>query len=288
MATLGIENISVFGLPPVEFVGLAADLGCQHISTGLSSYPFGIADYPAFSLRDDKALRRELIAVTRDRGVSISLGEGCTLRPGVSARDYQNDLDIFVELGAARINTVSMDPDWSRTCDEFAVMAALTSERGLRVTTELVPGLTVCDLPTALNVVRRVGNPEFRLLIDTMHLVRSGSVPEDIAALDPDLVDYIQICDAPREQRFATYNEEAMFERMVPGEGELGLAPLLAVLPVDRVYAMEVPLRAAALAGIGPHARLGRCVEATKRLLAKAHEGRIAVGGLQAAHPTVC
>jgi sugar phosphate isomerase/epimerase len=181
-----------------------------------------------------------------------------------------------------------MDPDWSRTCDEFAVMAALTSERGLRVTTELVPGLMVCDLPTALNVVRRVGNPEFRLLIDTMHLVRSGSVPEDIAALDPDLVDYIQICDAPREQRFATYNEEAMFERMVPGEGELGLAPLLAVLPVDRVYAMEVPLRAAALAGIGPHARLGRCVEATKRLLAKAHEGRIAVGGLQAAHPTVC
>ena len=35
MNRLGIENISVFGLPPVEFVNLAADLGCRYISTGL-------------------------------------------------------------------------------------------------------------------------------------------------------------------------------------------------------------------------------------------------------------
>ena len=35
MHPLGIEFISVFGLPPVEFVHLAADLGCRHISTAL-------------------------------------------------------------------------------------------------------------------------------------------------------------------------------------------------------------------------------------------------------------
>lgn len=74
MSSLGIENISVFGLPPVQFVNLAADLGCQHMSTGLTSFPFGICDYPAFSLRDDAALRREMIAAMRDRGISISLG----------------------------------------------------------------------------------------------------------------------------------------------------------------------------------------------------------------------
>jgi hypothetical protein len=36
---LGIEFLSVFGLPPVEFVNLAADLGCRYISTGLRSAP---------------------------------------------------------------------------------------------------------------------------------------------------------------------------------------------------------------------------------------------------------
>ncbi|HEX7853450.1 MAG TPA: sugar phosphate isomerase/epimerase [Sphingobium sp.] len=271
MARIGIENISVFGLPPVEFVELAADLGCQHISTGLTSFAFGIYDYAPFSLKEDAHLRQEMIAAMRDRGVSISLGEGCTIRPGVGARDYARDLDLFVELGTERINTVSMEADLSRTCDEFAVLAELASERGLRITTELAPSLAISDLPTALEVVRRIGRPDFRLLIDTMHTVRSGSTAADIAALDPDLIDYVQICDAPREPRFESYFEESMYERMVPGEGGLDLPALLKVLPADRVYALEVPLREQALAGVGPHERLRKCVEATRRLLAQAH-----------------
>lgn len=275
MARIGIENISVFGLPPVEFVGLAADLGCQHISTGLTSFPFGIHDYPPFSLREDQTLRREMIAAMRDRGVSISLGEGCTIRPGVDAAGYAADLDLFVQLGTERINTVSMDPDFSRTCDQFGSLAELAAERGLRITTELSPSLTIGDLPTAIAAVRQIGRSDFRLLIDTMHLVRSGSTAADLAALDPELIDYIQICDAPRQPRFETYHEEAMFERMVPGEGELGLPELLKVLPEDRVYAIEAPLRSQALAGVGPHERLGRCVEATRRLLAEAHDGSL-------------
>jgi sugar phosphate isomerase/epimerase len=274
MARLGIENISVFGLPPVEFVNLAADLGCQHISTGLTSFPFAICDYAPFSLREDGHLRSEMLAVMLDRGVSISLGEGCTVREGVEAKDYRADLDLFVELGTERINVVSMDPDFARTCDQFGVLAELTLERGMRITTELAPSLTIKDLPTALAALQQIGRPEFRLLIDTMHVVRSGSTPTDVAALNPDLIDYIQICDAPRQPPFASYNEESMFERMVPGEGELGLQELVAVLPEDRVYAVEVPLREAAKAGIGPHERLGRCVEATRKLLAQAH-GRV-------------
>lgn len=275
MARLGIENISVFGLPPVEFVSLAADLGCQHISTGLTSFPFGIHDYPPFSLREDRKLRQELTAAMHDRGVSISLGEGCTIREGVEASSYAADLDLFAELGTERINTVSMDPDFNRTCDQFSLMAELTAERGLRITTELAPSLTIGDLPTALAALRQIGRPDFRLLIDTMHVVRSGSTPADVAALDPELIDYIQICDAPRQPRFESYHEESMFERMVPGEGELGLPELLKVLPEDRVYAIEAPLRSQALAGIGPHERLGRCVEATRRLLANAHAGAL-------------
>lgn len=264
---LGIENISAFGLPPVDFVNLAADLGCQHISTGLVSFPFGIHDYPPFSLRDDAALRRDLVAVMGDRGVSISLAEGFTIREGKGAQDFAADLDLFCELGAERINTVSMDPDFSRTCDAFAQLADMATARGLRITTEFAPSLTICDLPTALSALRQIGSPDLRLLIDTMHLVRSGGTAADIAALDPDLIDYVQLCDAPAVPRFASYHEESMFERMVPGEGGLGLAQVLAALPRDRVFALEVPLREAALAGEGPRERLGRCVAGARRLL---------------------
>lgn len=269
---IGIENISVFGLPPVEFVNLAADLGCQHISTGLTSYPFGIHDYAPFSLREDANLRRQMIAAMKDRGVSISLGEGCTIRPGGEAKSYEADLDLFVELGTERINTVSMDPDFNRTCDQFAEMAELVTARGMLITTELAPSLTIGDLPTALAALQQIGRSDFRLVIDTMHIIRSGSTVADVAALDPELIDYIQICDAPLKQQFETYGEESMFERMVPGEGELGLHELVAVLPKDRVYAVEVPLRREALAGVGPHERLKRCVEATRDIITKTHQ----------------
>jgi hypothetical protein len=60
-----------------------------------------------------------------------------------------------------------------------------------------------------------------------------------------------------------------MFERMVPGEGELPLFDMLTALPRDRVIGLEVPLRRAAEAGVGPRERLRRCVEAARSLLAR-------------------
>jgi hypothetical protein len=83
MSRLGVEQLSVLGLKPLEFVSLVADLGCNCISTGLSAMP----GFTSFSLRDDKALRREMIAAMRDRGVSISLGEGCIVRQGRDLHD---------------------------------------------------------------------------------------------------------------------------------------------------------------------------------------------------------
>ncbi|EFC86040.1 hypothetical protein [Parafrankia sp. EUN1f] len=35
----GIEHQTVFGLPPVEFANLAADLGCRHIAVVLAGNP---------------------------------------------------------------------------------------------------------------------------------------------------------------------------------------------------------------------------------------------------------
>ena len=35
MDRLGIEMLSVFGMPPIEFVHLTADLGCRYITTSM-------------------------------------------------------------------------------------------------------------------------------------------------------------------------------------------------------------------------------------------------------------
>ena len=269
MDRLGIEFLSVFGLPPVDFVHLAADLGCRYISTGLTSYPYDPPIYPPFSLRDDASLRREMRAAMRERGVSISLGEGLTIRSGADIRDRGGDLEIMAELGIRRVNTVSVDPDLDRSIEQFGLLAEAAAALGMETTLEPCPGLTFPDLPTALDAVRQVGRPDFRLLIDVMHVIRAGSGPPDIAALDPSLIGHIQLSDAPLIAVVPDYAREAMFERMVPGTGELPLPEMLAALPDDVVIGLEVPMRSQAYAGIGPHERLGRCVEAARELLAR-------------------
>jgi sugar phosphate isomerase/epimerase len=267
MNRLGIETISVFGLPPVEYVNLAADLGCAHISMALFPIDINPHGYVPYNLKGDAALRREMNAAMRERGVSISLAEGLTVKPGIEARDRAAEFDAFAELGAKRINTVSLDPDFGRTLGQFAVTVEMAAERGMESTTEFAPGLTVADLSTALEAIRQVGRPDFRLLIDTMHLIRSGSSPADIAVLDPDLIGYVQLCDAPLVSKFSTYMLEAMTERMVPGQGELPLLEILKSVPGDRVVSLELPLLSRAKAGIGPLERLRPAVAAARELL---------------------
>jgi sugar phosphate isomerase/epimerase len=264
---LGIEQLSVFGLPPVELVTLAADLGCDCIAAGLTGLGYNPQNYPVFSLRDDRAMRRAMIAAMRDRGVAISLGEGCIIRPGRDIGDAAGDMDILAELGAERLNTVSMDPDRGRTLDQLAVFAEMAAARGMVSTIELCPVLTIGTLDAAVAAVRHVGRPDFRLLLDAMHLGRSGATGADVAALDPALIDYFQLCDAPRMPSEPNYMLEATFERRVPGEGEMPLGDYLAALPDGVVVSLEVPLRSQAERGIGPEARLRPCVAAARALL---------------------
>lgn len=264
---LGIGMLSVFGLPPVELVNLAADLGCRYVSAALQGMPLVALGYPRFSLKDDAGLRKTLVAAMNDRGVTISLGDGFLIVPGADMGAFADDLDVLAELGVPRINVVSLDPDLPRSFDQFAALTELAAQRDIQTLVEPVPGLTVGDMPTALAALRHVGRPDFRLLIDTMHLVRSGSGAAELAAVDPAHVAYAQLNDTTLRPRIQNYMEEAMFERMVPGEGELPLRDILSALPADVVIEIEVPQRSLALAGVGPIDRLRPCVEAARRLL---------------------
>lgn len=267
MNRLGIEQLSVIGLGPVEFVNLAADLGCSCISSGLTSMP-DRNGHIAYSLREDKALRQEMMAVMRDRAVSISLGEGCIIRQGCEMHDYAADMDIMRELGVERLNTVSMDPDMGRTLDQLAMFAEMASARDMVSSIELCPANTIKNLETAVAAVRHVGRKDFQLLLDTMHLGRSGARGADIAALDPALIGYVQLCDAPLKPTNPDYMDEAMFERMIPGEGEMPLREYLRAIPPGLVISLEVPLRSQAEAGVSIKERLQKCVEAARSLMA--------------------
>jgi sugar phosphate isomerase/epimerase len=274
MDRLGIEMLCVFGMPPVEYVHLVADLGCRYITTGMVGFaPLKTPGYQPFSLRDDPRLRRDLLAAMDDCGVSISLGEGLLIAPGVDVRSYAPDLDIMAELRIPRINTVSLEPDRARTLDELAGLTDLAAERGILTSVEPVPGLAIANLPAAIAAVEYVNRDEISLLIDTMHVARSGAGAEDLRSLPAERIGHVQLCDVPlRSTKEYSYAEEAMYHRMVPGEGELPLVEMLAALPHDRIVGLEVPMRSRAEAGVSAYDRILPCVKSARALLARAHE----------------
>jgi sugar phosphate isomerase/epimerase len=263
---LGIEFISVFGLPPVEFVHLAADLGCRYISTSLTGARLESLGYAAFSLRDDARLRQDLRSAMDDRAVSISLGEGMVITPGNDVSGLAGDLDIMAEIGAAQINTLSFDRDRNRTFDQLAMLTEMAAERGLGTAIELAPGATIGDVPTFMAAIEHVGRPELRLTVDTMHWARAGLAVAELGQVGSEKIGYVQLSDTTHKPRMKSYLQEAMYERLAPGDGELPLAEILGAVPADVVIGLEIPMRSLAESGVGPMDRLRPCVAATREL----------------------
>jgi sugar phosphate isomerase/epimerase len=263
---LGIENLSTFGLDPVQLIHLAADLGCGHVSLNLGGSANRLEIYPPTSFRDDPHLRRAACSALAERGVVVSLVEGFAILPEKEP-DFTRDLDIACELGGKAVCAVSMDRDVGRTHALFTRLAELAGERGLMTTTEACAG-TYRTLAKTAAAVEAVSRPDFGLLIDTMHFFRSGSNIADLKALDPATIGHIQLCDVPMPAVIESYMDEALFERRCPGDGDLPLREFLAHVPEHVPIGLEIPLRSEALAGVEPHERLGRCAAAARSLLA--------------------
>jgi sugar phosphate isomerase/epimerase len=251
---------------------LAAELGCVSISTGLSGLrleQFGytaFAPYPAWSLEDDPTLRQEMKAALRDTGVHIGLAEGFRVRPDADLRDRAAALDIVADLGALRVNAVSMEPDMARTYDQLAALAEMVTARGMKFIVEFAPPNAINTLSAALAAVEQVGRDRCQIMFDSMHFFRSGAKVGDIGALDPSLIGYAQLCDVPLSSKGDSYMQEAMFGRRVPGTGELPLREWIEALPSDLEMGVEVPMIAELQAGMSARDHAARVVAAARKL----------------------
>ena len=80
------------------------------------------------------------------------------------------------------------------------------------------------------------------VLVDALHLARSGGTPAAVAALPPERIAYMQLCDAPaKAPPLEDLAHESRNYRLPPGEGELPLDELFDALPDDIPISVEVP-----------------------------------------------
>jgi sugar phosphate isomerase/epimerase len=166
------------------------------------------------------------------------------------------------------VNAVVIEQDRARAVDEFGLFARMAGERGLAATIEFMPLMWPATLAEALAFLDDVGAVNGKLLLDAMHVYRSGASTAEVAAIDPAMIAYVQLCDVPMPARTDNYGEEARHERLGPGEGDLPLANFLRALPADVAVGLEVPMVSKAEAGVSVRDALAPCIAAARELLA--------------------
>jgi sugar phosphate isomerase/epimerase len=194
------------------------------------------------------------------------------IRPGRAiAADARRLITAGGELGARNVLIVSANPDRAETCHQFAGLCELAAAAGMRAVLEFLMISEIRSLADALAVVGAVQHPAGAVLIDALHLQRCGGRPADLARVDPLLLPYAQICDAPAalaETTYPAYLTDAVDGRSAPGEGALPLAQLLTELPPGTPLSLEVRSRRYREQYADPVARARAVLQQTRAFLA--------------------
>lgn len=143
-------------------------------------------------------------------------------------------VDAAVALGARFVLVASRDSDHPRVAARLVQLADRLGDAPVRLVLEFLPSLGVRTLGEAVSIVGAAARPEVGILIDTLHLARSGDSPTDIVDIDPHLFPYLQICDAtvaPSDPSRWGLLDEALHHRLLPGEGELPIDACIDALP---------------------------------------------------------
>lgn len=177
------------------------------------------------------------------------------LRPDTKLEDHRRILDIGAELGAANVLCVSSYPDTGATVEHLTALCRHAEGSGIRVALEFGIFTEVKNLTQALAVLDEVAHPLRAVLIDPIHVDRSGTTVAQLAQVDPALLPYAQFCDA-RAQRpdpadFDAVITDAIDLREQAGEGVLPLAAMLQALPKD--IPLSIELRSAMLREVFTH-----------------------------------
>lgn len=147
--------------------------------------------------------------------------------------DVEQIFRIADELEAEALNCVEglgQSHEQAALVDAFGRVADRAAARGLRVTLEIMPISSIPDLAAGWPIVEQTGRPNAGLCFDTWHYYRS--TPDDalLATIPGAKIFEVQLADALNARRGKNLVEDLLRYRMLPGEGELPLATVVANL----------------------------------------------------------
>lgn len=257
---IGLAAQSVTGMSPWQTVEVAAAAGFDRV---------GVVVDPEIWPADGVRRVRDAIAAT---GLVLQDVEVIRL-DGAVTDAIRRIVDVAAELGAPHIITISLAPDAARTADLLAGLADYVAGSGTTPILEFGRFTSVGTIGAAQAFAAAAGLP---ILVDPLHLARSGGTPEELRRVPAVMLPYVQVCDAgppPDDSSPAALLAEARDRRLDVGEGLLDLAGFLAALPPETPLMNEVRSAALAVAMPDPLARaryLARTMRAWLRRMGEA------------------
>src|SRR5436190_1095114 len=245
---ISLAHLTVLDTTPPELVAAAAAAGFRTIGIRLTATPS--VGVPPYDILRDGPLLRETLRRLADTGVSVLDTEFLRFEPEHPVAVPEGFLEVSARLGAQNVLVMSAEPEEERTLERFGELCDQAAAYGLHVNLEFAVYTGVRTLAHAAKVVAASKRANASVLIDALHFSRSGGLPAHVAAVNPALLRYAQICDAgpdmPRPDDTPSLIREARTGRLLPGEGVLPLRELVAALPPRLPIAIEAPDRATA------------------------------------------
>lgn len=261
-ANVSLAHLGVSDQGPLTLIAAAAGAGFGGVGLPLLS---GALKPLQTEIVGNSALVDEIAAICRDSGIRIFDVESLVLGHLPDEDRLLRVFETAAVLGASRISCLGYEKsrgpgtlDPGDEPQELAMIANLAAGFGLTVCVEFMGFRSIDSLEVAVDTLRASGSSNVAVILDALHVQRTGATAKQIAALPAGTVSHFQICDAsayaPPAKKLA---DEARSDRLLPGEGVIPLAAIIAALPAGTEMSLEMPVAAIANRPVAERARIG-------------------------------
>jgi sugar phosphate isomerase/epimerase len=234
MPSLSLDCLTLSDASPVELIRVAAKAGFSSVSLWVQ--PPAITE----TMLARPEMRSDIAHASSDYGIAIGNLEVFNLNGDEDVDSFADTLAFGASLGATSATAIDFGPHREDMPERLARFHSLCARFGLRAYFEPISMGTTRTLEEGARLIEAAGVGA-KLVVDLLHLVRTGGTPETISSIAAERIAYVQLCDGPLHVPEEQLAEEATAQRLYPGEGEFPLVDCLRHIPGHAMLGLETP-----------------------------------------------